>query len=113
MLPQAFNSSAVIQEQALSDARPFRSSVQAEPESDEAAIVELDAVDISLARSKIRRTDVENPLLTGRIPAKRDIRTSGADRFVHIVAVPLIICTNVKLATTPGVPTGTPLQEAK
>jgi len=38
MLPQAFTSSAMIQEQALSDARPFRSSVQAEPETDEAAI---------------------------------------------------------------------------
>lgn len=54
----------MIQEQALSDARPLRSSLQAEAETDAAAVVELDAVDVCLSGSEIRRTDVENPLLS-------------------------------------------------
>ena len=63
-LPHTFTRTRMIQEQPLSDARPFRSSLQAEAETDAAAVVELDAVDVCLSGSKIRRTDVENPLLS-------------------------------------------------
>jgi hypothetical protein len=64
MSPHTFTSSPMIQEQALSDARRLRSSLQAEAETDAAAVVELDAVDVCLSGSEIRRTDVENPLLS-------------------------------------------------
>ena len=58
--------------------------LQSEAEVNAAAIVQQYAIDVSLTRRQTCRTDVENPLLGGRIPTKRSVRCCRTNRLVHI-----------------------------
>src|SRR6266404_2095273 len=58
--------------------------LQSEAEVNAAAIIQLYAIGVGLTRRQICCTDVENPLLGGRIPTKRSVRRGRTDRLVYV-----------------------------